>query len=103
MQLEHLFLLLIMELRLRELAIKKGYINDDEICSLSNTSESMLRMNTISKERDTRLAKVFRLYIKFPKERWPEQKIAEKSDKEGNLMMEKLGKEFDKTYRTIPG
>ena len=27
---------------LRELAIKKGYIKEDEICSLSNTSESML-------------------------------------------------------------
>ncbi len=87
---------------LRELAIKKGYINDDEICSLSNTSESMLRMNTISKEEIQGLAKVFSLYIKFPKERWPEIKIAEKSDKEGNLMMEKLGKEFDKTYRQYP-
>ncbi len=84
---------------LRELAIKKGYINDDEICSLSNTSESMLRMNSISKEEIQGLAKVFSLYIKFPKERWPEIKIAEKSDKEGNSMMEKLGKEFDKTYR----
>ena len=35
---------------LRELAVQKGYLDDSEICSLSNTSESMLRMPTISKE-----------------------------------------------------
>ncbi len=84
---------------LRTLAIEKGYIKEDEICSLSNTSASMLNMPTISKEEISGLAKVFSLYIKFPKERWPEIKIAEKSDKEGNLMMSKLGEEFDKTYR----
>ena len=84
---------------LRTLAIEKGYIKEDEICSLSNTSASMLNMPTISKEEISGLAKVFSLYIKFPKERWPEIKIAEKSDKEGNLMMSKLGKEFDKSYR----
>jgi len=84
---------------LRDLAIKKGYLRDDEICSLSNTSESMLRMPTITKDEIKGLAKVFSLYTKFPKERWEEIKIAEKSDKEGNLMMDKLGKEFDETYR----
>ena len=84
---------------LRDYAIKKGYINDDEICSLSNTSESMLRMDTISKEEIQGLAKVFSLYTKFPKDRWPEIKIAEKSDPDGELMMAKLGKEFDETYR----
>jgi radical SAM superfamily enzyme YgiQ (UPF0313 family) len=84
---------------LRDLAIRKGYINDEEICSLSNTSESMLRMPTISKSEIQGLAKVFSLYTKFPKERWPEIKIAEKNDAEGSLMMTKLGAEFDNTYR----
>jgi hypothetical protein len=85
---------------LRDLAIKKGYIKDEEICSLSNTSESMLKMPTISKDELMGLAKVFSLYTKFPKERWPEIKIAEQSDSAGNSMMAKLGKEFDETYRT---
>ena len=58
-----------------------------------------LRMPTISKEEISGLAKVFSLYVKFPKERWPEIKIAEKNDDEGNKMMAKLGEEFDKTYR----
>ena len=39
----------------------------------------MLRMKTISKDEIQGLAKVFSLYTKFPKERWPEIKIAEKS------------------------
>jgi len=84
---------------LRDLAIRKGYIKDEEICSLSNTSESMLRMPTISKSEIQGLAKVFSLYTKFPKERWPEIKIAEKDDEKGNQMMTKLGAEFDDTYR----
>ena len=84
---------------LRTYAIEKGYIKDEEICSLSNTSASMLKMPTISKEEISGLAKVFSLYVKFPKERWPEIKIAEKNDDEGNKMMAKLGEEFDKTYR----
>ena len=52
---------------LRNLAIEKGYIKEDEICSLSNTSASMLNMPTISKEEISGLAKVFSLYIKFQK------------------------------------
>ena len=84
---------------LRDLAIRKGYIDDEEICSLSNTSESMLRMPTITKNEIQGLAKTFSLYTKFPKERWPEIKIAESDGAEGTKMMTKLGKEFDSTYR----
>ena len=84
---------------LRTYAIEKGYIKDEEICSLSNTSASMLNMPTISKQEISNLAKVFSLYTKFPKDRWPEIKIAEKDNDEGNKMMEKLGTEFDATYR----
>jgi len=85
---------------LRTLAIEKGYLNDDEICSLSNTSESMLRMPTISKDEIQGMAKVFSLYVKFPENRWDEIKIAEKSTTEGEKMFKKLGEEFDRTYRT---
>jgi anaerobic magnesium-protoporphyrin IX monomethyl ester cyclase len=84
---------------LRDLAIRKGYIDEEEICSLSNTSESMLRMPTISKNEIQGLAKTFSLYTKFPKDRWPEIKIAESDGAEGEKMMTKLGKEFDSTYR----
>ena len=59
----------------------------------------MLRMPTITKNEIQGLAKTFSLYTKFPKERWPEIKIAENDDTEGAKMMDKLGKEFDSTYR----
>ena len=84
---------------LREFAIQKGYIDDDEICSLSNTSQSMLRMPTISKEEIQGLAKVFSFYVKFPENRWNDIKIAEMDNEEGNEMFIKLGKEFDNKYR----
>ena len=84
---------------LRELAIQKGYIKDEEICSLSNTSQSMLRMPTITKDEIQGIAKVFSFYTKFPKERWPEIKIAEKEDEAGTHMFKKLGNEFDEIYR----
>ena len=84
---------------LRTLAIEKGYLNDDEICSLSNTSASMLRMPTIPKEEISGIARVFSFYIKFPESKWDEIKIAEKNDAEGNKMFAKLGKEFDFKYR----
>ena len=85
---------------LRELAIKKGYIKEDLICTSSITNESLLNMPTISTDEIHGLAKTFSLYTKFPVERWPEIKIAEKNDKEGIEMMTKLGLEFDNTYRT---
>ena len=45
------------------------------------------------------LAKTFSFYTKFPKERWPEIKIAEQNNDEGKAMMAILGKEFDSNYR----
>lgn len=84
---------------LRDLAIEKGYINEEEICSLSNTSSSMLRMPTISRDEIQGIARVFSFYIKFPKERWGDIKIAEKFDKQGDEMFKKLGHEFDEKYR----
>ena len=85
---------------LRDLAIKKGYLRDDEICTTSNTAHhSMLRMPTISKEEISAIQKVYSFYVKFPENRWDEIKIAEKDDKEGNAMFKKLGEEFDQKYR----
>tara|TARA_B110000971_G_scaffold189674_1_gene200194 strand:+ start:29391 stop:30974 length:1584 start_codon:yes stop_codon:yes gene_type:complete len=87
---------------LRDLAIQKGYIKDEEICSLSNTSRSMLNMPSISQDEIQGIAKVFSLYVKFPENRWPEIKIAEQETKEGAAMFKKLGNEFDEKYRTYP-
>ena len=47
-----------------------------------------------NKYRMTRLRDVFAMYIKFPKDRWPEIKRAETDDK----LRYKLREEFVKTY-----
>ena len=86
---------------LRDLAIQKGYLKDDEIASVSNTAHhSMLTMPTISKEEISSLVRVYSFYIKFPESRWNDIKIAEKFNKEGDAMFKKLGDEFDQKYRS---
>ena len=47
-----------------------------------------------NKYRMTRLRDVFAMYIKFPKDRWPEIKRAETDD----VLRFKLREEFVKTY-----
>ena len=88
---------------LRELAIKKGYIKEDDIVTLGITGgdKSMLNMPHLSSEEIGGLAKTFSYYTKFPTERWDEIKIAEKFSPEGEKMHEKLGKEFDQNYRFL--
>ena len=84
---------------LRDLAIQKGYLNENEIASISNTSHSMLRMPTISQQEISGIARVFSFYVKFPESRWNDIKIAEQFNNEGDAMLKKLGEEFDQKYR----
>lgn len=79
---------------LHELCVKKGYLDPNVICAVSNSGESLLNMPQWSKEDITRLRDVFAMYIKFPKDRWPEIKSAETD----LVLREKLRQEFVKTY-----
>ena len=86
---------------LRDLAIQKGYIKEEDVVSLSlsSGSGSMLNMPQLSSNEIAGLARTFAYYVKFPESRWSDIKIAEKFDSEGDKMHEKLGKEFDQKYR----
>jgi anaerobic magnesium-protoporphyrin IX monomethyl ester cyclase len=86
---------------LRDIAVKKGYIKEHEIASISNCAQSMLTMPSISKDEIQGLARTFSFYVKFPKERFPEIKIAEKFNDKGNAMWEKLSSEFTDKYAGI--
>jgi anaerobic magnesium-protoporphyrin IX monomethyl ester cyclase len=79
---------------LHDYAVKKGYINPNIICAVSNSGESLLNMPQWDKKDMTRLRDVFAMYIKFPKDRWPEIKKAETNDK----LRSELREEFVKTY-----
>jgi anaerobic magnesium-protoporphyrin IX monomethyl ester cyclase len=84
---------------LRDLAVSKGYVDDKKIASISNCARSMLTMPSITKDEIQGLARTFSFYVKFPKSRHPEIKIAENFDDAGNQMYERLNKEFLETYR----
>jgi len=79
---------------LHDLCVKKGYLDPNVICAVSNSGESLLNMPQWDKKDMTRLRDVFAMYIKFPKSRWSEVKEAE-TDIE---LRTKLREEFVKTY-----
>ena len=79
---------------LHDLCVKKGYLDPNVICAVSNSGESLLNMPLWDKKDMTRLRDVFAMYIKFPKSRWSEVKEAE-TDIE---LRTKLREEFVKTY-----
>jgi anaerobic magnesium-protoporphyrin IX monomethyl ester cyclase len=62
---------------LRKYAEEKGYIAPNIICNTSNTDETLLNMPQWDREDIVNLRDVFSMYVKFPKERWPEIAEAE--------------------------
>ena len=64
------------------------------ICAVSNSGESILKMPQWSKDDITHLRDVFAMYVKFPKNRWPEIKEAETNIE----LREKLSEEYIKTF-----
>ena len=62
---------------LRDYAVSKGYLNKDYIATVSNSGKSILNMPQWGADDIERLRNVFAMYVKFPKNRWPEIKKAE--------------------------
>jgi anaerobic magnesium-protoporphyrin IX monomethyl ester cyclase len=79
---------------LREYAISKGYMESDTICC-NPYDEPVLN---IPKERIQAMKRVFAMYVKFPKERWDEIRLAEEFSDEGNAKWRELKEEFVKTF-----
>ncbi len=74
---------------LRELSIKRGYLKDPTKTP-NFYSESILEMPSMSKKEILGFEKTLPLYIKLPKEYFPQIEIAKKDDEEGRAMFEKL-------------
>lgn len=79
---------------LHEYAVKKGYLDNNIICAVSNSGESLLNMPQWEKKDITRLRDVFAMYVKFPKNRWPEIREAETNPE----LHHRLSEEFINTY-----
>ena len=84
---------------LRDYAIAKNYVEDGVVCSLSSTRGSIINMPWLSTEEIQGICRVFSFYVKFPKDRWPEIREAEKMTEAGNRKFESLRDEFVATYR----
>ena len=74
-------------------AISRGYIQPDSPTN-SPILGSVLTMPTISQEELLGLVRAFSLYVKFPKEEWPQIAIAEKFTPEGDAMFVELSKRY---------
>jgi radical SAM superfamily enzyme YgiQ (UPF0313 family) len=80
---------------LREVAEKQGLVDKEYIFSTSNASdEGVLDMPQWSRKEVAKLRNVFTMYVKFPKNRWPEIKKAE-DDPE---LFQKLRLEYIDTF-----
>jgi hypothetical protein len=74
-------------------AVSKGYI-DPNAETNSIITGSILEMPTITQEEILGLVRTFSLYVKFPKEEWPEIAIAEKFTSEGDAKFAELSKGY---------
>lgn len=86
---------------IRALSEKRGYI-DPELISPPNAHMSTLNMPNFTKEQIYGLQRTFVMYVKFPKNRWPELKKAEKLTPEGDAIWNSLRDEFLDTYFQDP-
>ena len=83
----------------RQIAESQNLIKPDQICTISNTTEEgILDMPQWKKKEVAKLRNTFAMYVKFPKNRWPEIKKAE-TDRE---VHSKLTAEFIDTFWSKP-
>ena len=84
-----------------DISVEKGYIPSNHVAG-DYRSDFTLNMPHITKEEVLGLQRTFSMYVKFPKEIWPEIKIAERFDEEGNKKFEELGKVFKEKFFEKP-
>ena len=86
---------------LYDISVERGYISADHMAGDYRT-DFTLNMPHITKEEILGLQRTFNMYVKFPKDMWPEIKIAEKFDEEGNKKFEELSGIFKKKFFEKP-
>jgi len=86
---------------LRSYCVEKGYIPKNLICP-DYTEESLMDMPMFPKTQIAGLYRSFVLYLRLPKERWSEIKVAERFTPEGNKVFEKLRNEVALEMDNMP-
>jgi anaerobic magnesium-protoporphyrin IX monomethyl ester cyclase len=80
---------------LRKMAIEEGFLKDPNTLAPSNFDYSILDMPQFPADLIKAKARVFNLYVKFPKSRWKDIEKAEKLTPEGNRIFEELRQEIN--------
>jgi len=82
---------------LYEECIRKGYLIEGQGGG-DYRQDYTLNMPEMNREEVLGLQRTFALYVKMPKERWPEIQRAEKFDKQGNKIFQELKEEYTRNY-----
>jgi len=83
--------------RLWQYCLDKGYVKKNRFAG-DYRSEASLDMPQLSGTEIKGLQRTFPLYVKLPKEMWPEIRIAERFDEAGNAAFSKLSKVYTEKY-----
>ena len=83
---------------LRAVCEQLGFLKDADIVQSMFVNGSALNMPQFPKEKINGLVKTFNMYVKFPKSRWPQIKLAEKETPEGIQIYKELKAEFMERY-----
>jgi anaerobic magnesium-protoporphyrin IX monomethyl ester cyclase len=81
---------------LRELAVKRGYIEEDSMAT-HTTSSSTLNMPQFTSAEIDGLMRTFTSYVQFPKEEWPRIALGEPDTEEGR----KIFNEYHNRYSSL--
>ena len=81
---------------LRKECERLGYLKYEDISKslVARIDENPLDMHQFPRSEIGKIVKTFNMYVKFPKNRWPEIKKAEEDTPEGNKIYQELKNEF---------
>ena len=83
---------------LRRLALERGYLKYEKMLAPSNSDASILEMPQFTPQQILGKRRTFNMYVKFPKNRWKEIRLAEDISPEGDVKWERLRQEYLARY-----
>lgn len=83
---------------LREVAIQKGYLDPESICSLNSLEGSVLDMPQLSMNQIIGLARTFSLYVTLPESDYSEIRLAEELSEAGDRQYAILSQRYREQY-----
>ena len=82
----------------RKLAVEKGYLSPDLLADTNTLNSSVLEMPDLTNETLRGLQRTFTMYVRFPRARWDEIRMAEDFSPEGDKVFERLSEELRQDY-----